>query len=76
MNDWQNERERAAGEAEQRIGLHRDGLVDTLARLKEALRAVDKRAIDESYGIQADRLSAIAAITHAALKAAENEAGR
>ena len=56
-------------EAEQRIGLHRDGLVDNLARLKEALRDVELRAMDERYGIQASRLSTIAAIAHAALNA-------
>ena len=58
-------------EAEHRIGLYRDELADALACLREALRAVELRAMDERYGIQASRLSAIAAIAHAALNAEE-----
>ena len=58
-------------EAEHHIGLYRDGLVDNLARLKKTLRDVELRAMDERYGIQASRLSAIAAIAHAALNAEE-----
>ena len=37
MNEWESERERAADEAEQRIGLHRDTLTDALANAQEVI---------------------------------------
>ena len=40
MNDWESERERAADEAEQRIGLYRDVLTDRNTALVGALRAL------------------------------------
>lgn len=52
-----------------------DDLAKRHEKAMEALKAVDERAIDERYGIQADRLSTIAAITYAALNA-EREATR